>query len=168
MASADAAAGGGRSLPALLDDLQARAGRACVLRLGSACWVIPCCCVIASCHLPNPAGAPASSPQASAELQELCRLQLALLTSALQLSLQAVLTSSVAGSLSESMDEESLRQQASEGSLLAVQQLLRSLLCCWDDPLHPCRLLASPAVAPACRPRLLMLFQLGPFPAAAG
>lgn len=45
--------------------------------------------------------------QASDELQQLCRLQLGLLTGTLQLSLKAALSASISGSL----DEESLRQQ---------------------------------------------------------
>ncbi|PRW56641.1 hypothetical protein C2E21_4621 [Chlorella sorokiniana] len=54
---------------------------------------------------------PDDALHASAELQELCRLQLQLLTAALKLSLQAVLSSSVLGSVSDSLDDEMLRQQ---------------------------------------------------------
>lgn len=63
--------------------------------------------------------------QASAELQELCRLQLQLLTAALKLSLQAVLSSSVLGSVGDSLDEELLRQQ-----LLLETSCLRASAYC--------------------------------------
>jgi hypothetical protein len=61
--------------------------------------------------------------QASSELQELCLQQLKLLTTALQLSLQAVLTSSI--SIDEEVDEEALRQH-----MLADSDCLRSTVYC--------------------------------------
>ncbi|KAL4443615.1 hypothetical protein ABPG75_011352 [Micractinium tetrahymenae] len=62
--------------------------------------------------------------QASAELQELCRLQLQLLTASLQLSLQAVLTAGVSGSASSLDDEDCLRQP--EGAALRLTVYCRA------------------------------------------
>lgn len=69
--------------------------------------------------------------QASVELQELCRLQVQLLTSALTLSLQAALSSSTAGSVGDSADDDSLRQQ-----LLEASGLRASVYCRAPGSLH--------------------------------
>lgn len=95
-------------------------------------------CLVCVASLELCSGAPSTSPplasaiqpapcplQASAELQELCRLQLQLLTAALKLSLQAVLSSSVLGSVSDSVDDEPLRQQ-----LLLESSCLRASAYC--------------------------------------